>query len=543
MKRTDYCWILLAGIVCLGAFLFAENAINGSIFCGFPLDDSWIHAQFAHNLAVGNGMSYSDNIQTPGDTSPLWVVLIAGIFKIFGESHAVLEIRLLSGVAYLVTGIITAAVTYKTTGKRYLGVLAGIIVVTISDMVWAGSAGMETSFFSMMLIAAYWSHLNDKSRIPIRTSILFALTSLTRPEGILLFVFAILDAVLEERVGGGFIAWGKAAVKRTIGQWQAILVFLAISIPFTIFCWKTTGRMFPNTYYSKGGGFHLISPIYTYIVYFYSVFLSANPVMFLLVCVGIYGMLKNSAKYPKKYCLYFFFLFPIIGTVASTTVLTRRLFFTFLPLIVPVAMTGIDTIMNMASNGLVKRRIQIVATVTMVLYSIIMMTIGVYPLHYFNGKVWDEAEYFAWGVHNINEQQVRIANWLNTHASPGAVVAANDVGAIGFLSHCRVIDVCGLVSNDVTDVIKKYAQFDDAKPHILEYLKATVKPDYVVMYEEWFPDWARQLPATDTFEVIAHNNVVCGNDTMTVMKMDWSHNPPIVERQNVSCDSIPQKRL
>ena len=473
MKRADYCWILLAGIVWLGAFLLVEFAVNGAIFCGFPLDDSWIHAQFAHSLAIGHGMAYSDTVQTPGDTSPLWVVLIAGIFRIFGESHAVLELRCLSGVAYLITGVITAAVTYQTTGKRYLGVLAGLIVVTISDMIWAGSAGMETSFFSMMVIAAYWSHLNDKSRISIRTAIIFALTSLTRPEGILLFLFAILDTVLQGRVAGGIIAWGKVAVKKTVPRQVSSIHIFCYCDTLRSLLLENNGASVPNTYYSKGGGFHLISPIYTYIVYFYSVFISANPVMFILARVGIYGMLKDSGKYQKKYCIYVFFLFPIIGTVASTTVLTRRLFFTFIPLIVPIAMTGMNTITGMAANGPVKKRVQIVSAGAMVLFSVIMNTIGVYPLHYFNEKVWSEAEYFAWGVHNINEQQVWIAHWLNSHVAPGAVVAANDVGAIGFLSQCRVVDVCGLVSNDITEVIKKYPLFDDAKPHILEYLKAT----------------------------------------------------------------------
>ena len=193
MKRTDYVWIVLAGIAWLVVFLLAERTINGSLFSGFPLDDSWIHAQFAHNLAQGNGFSYTGAEQTPGDTSPLWVLIIAAVFSMFGEFHAILEIRLLSGMAYLLTGLVTAVAVYKTTGKRPLGLLAGIIVMSLSDMIWEGSAGMETAFFSFMTMAALWSYHCDRNRISVRTGMLFGLAALTRPEASLLFILILVD--------------------------------------------------------------------------------------------------------------------------------------------------------------------------------------------------------------------------------------------------------------------------------------------------------------------------------------------------------------
>src|SRR5262249_25366934 len=44
---------------------------------GFPMDDPYIHFQFARNFASGAGFSFNPGVPTPGATSPLWVVLLA----------------------------------------------------------------------------------------------------------------------------------------------------------------------------------------------------------------------------------------------------------------------------------------------------------------------------------------------------------------------------------------------------------------------------------------------------------------------------------
>ena len=178
-----------------------------------------------------------------------------------------------------------------------------------------------------------------------------------------------------------------------------------------------------------------------------------------------------------------------------------------------------------------------------VLFSCFMNLIGIYPLHAFHGKVYSEADFFAWNVRNINDQQVAVAKWVSASLPPDALVAVNDVGAIGYLSRHRVLDVCGLVSNDVTKIFKKYPQFDNAKPHILDFLKFVAKPDYVIIYNAWFPAWRLQLPVIDSFEVIAPNNITCGSDTMIVMHMDWQRAATLGGKAVTAVDSVSMKRF
>ena len=71
---------LIIGLCCfaVGIVLYGwqeSRATGGQV--GFPLDDSWIHLQFARNVATGWGFSYNPGEPTPGSTAPLWTLLLA----------------------------------------------------------------------------------------------------------------------------------------------------------------------------------------------------------------------------------------------------------------------------------------------------------------------------------------------------------------------------------------------------------------------------------------------------------------------------------
>ena len=59
--------VVLAVAVPLVVFLTAERRIAGTT--GFPLDDTWIHLQFARNLAEGFGFSYNPGVPVAGSTA------------------------------------------------------------------------------------------------------------------------------------------------------------------------------------------------------------------------------------------------------------------------------------------------------------------------------------------------------------------------------------------------------------------------------------------------------------------------------------------
>lgn len=85
-RARDRRWLgtlVLAGAVPPLALLVAEAYLFGNLR-GFPLDDSWIHLQFARNLAAGEGLAYDGGRLVAGSTAPLWTLLLAPLFLLPG---------------------------------------------------------------------------------------------------------------------------------------------------------------------------------------------------------------------------------------------------------------------------------------------------------------------------------------------------------------------------------------------------------------------------------------------------------------------------
>ena len=81
---------VVALALAIGFFLLRTRQLAGVLGVeAFPLDDSWIHMQFARNLAEGRGFSYNPGVPVSGSTAPLWTLALGGAFAVFG-SHPVL---------------------------------------------------------------------------------------------------------------------------------------------------------------------------------------------------------------------------------------------------------------------------------------------------------------------------------------------------------------------------------------------------------------------------------------------------------------------
>ncbi len=101
---------------------------------------------------------------------------------------------------------------------------------------------------------------------------------------------------------------------------------------------------------------------------------------------------------------------------------------------------------------------------------------------------------------------VTTARWLNTHTEPEALIAAHDIGAIGYFTRRPLIDLAGLITPEVIPFIR-----DEAA---LGAFISAQQADYLVTFPGWYPDLVQQ-PALSLIYATGP-----GQDSMAVYRLE-----------------------
>jgi hypothetical protein len=68
------------------------------------------------------------------------------------------------------------------------------------------------------------------------------------------------------------------------------------------------------------------------------------------------------------------------------------------------------------------------------------------------------ARSYSLDVAYIESEMVTTAKWTDANLPPDALIAAHDIGALGFFDHHRLIDMAGLVSPEVIPFLRNEEQ-------------------------------------------------------------------------------------
>ena len=111
----------------------------------------------------------------------------------------------------------------------------------------------------------------------------------------------------------------------------------------------------------------------------------------------------------------------------------------------------------------------------------------------------------------INGEMVDVARWLAANTPTEALVAAHDIGAIGYLSGRRLLDLAGLITPEVIPILRD--------EHKLAAFIVAQNADYLVT----FPSWYREMAADDRFEQVYQTGFALtrakGGDNMAVYRV------------------------
>ena len=92
---------------------------------------------------------------------------------------------------------------------------------------------------------------------------------------------------------------------------------------------------------------------------------------------------------------------------------------------------------------------------------------------------WQGGTAYSTDVAIINEEMVAVSSWLVENTEVDDLIAAHDIGAIGYCSQREIVDLAGLISPDVIPFIR-----DEAR---LEAYLDERQPDYLVTFPSWYP--------------------------------------------------------
>src|SRR5262245_15410518 len=132
---------------------------------GFPLDDGWIHMVYARSLATEGGFHYNVGVSEAGMTSPLWVVILAGVHAILGKgegvrvdpgaaARVVLGAKVVS-LAFGIAGVLALRGLARDLGEgEGAAFLAGALAALDPSLTFARAAGMEVPLFIFLVLAA-----------------------------------------------------------------------------------------------------------------------------------------------------------------------------------------------------------------------------------------------------------------------------------------------------------------------------------------------------------------------------------------------------
>jgi hypothetical protein len=89
------------------------------------------------------------------------------------------------------------------------------------------------------------------------------------------------------------------------------------------------------------------------------------------------------------------------------------------------------------------------------------------------------AQSYAKDVAVIESEMVVTAKWVAANLPPDALIAAHDIGALGYFDDHELIDLAGLVSPDVIPFIRD-------EPQLANYLNQR-GADYLISFPEFYP--------------------------------------------------------
>jgi len=424
------------GVILLLAAALAARLLPGPR----TIDDAYITFPYARNLLAGEGFLYNPGEQVMGTTTPLYTLLLSGAAVLFGGEQA--DFPLISLVVNAFADALTCLLLWqigKRLGSETAGIAAGAIWAVAPFSVTFAIGGLETSVYVLLLTATFYFYLCQNEFL---TGLAAAGVFLTRVDGVIL-------------LGPLGLFWlVRALQKKERHTWR---VFLAAGVPvliWLIFAGIYFGSPIPQSIQAKLVAYrlepnaslmrllqHYATPFFEYNLVGPAAGVGFGLVFYpFLAILGVRKALKVEPRglpwllYPWLYFIAFALPNPLIFRWYLTPPLPAWILLIFL---------GAGSIISSLRGSLVLKR----ALAGFLLVLVFGLTMSEWRLHPDHGLDRPAPDMAYIKLELLYEKAAGI---IYPHLQTGDVLAAGDVGVLGYMTGARIYDLVGLNSPKVT---------------------------------------------------------------------------------------------
>lgn len=509
--RSLAVWALFCAVAGALFLLYALSSLAAGrgVFV-MPLDDVYIHFQYARQIAAGQPYVYNPG-QPPssGATSFLYPYILAGGYLLgFQELNLGLWAMMVGALALVSATWLVYRLVRLFGAPDWLAVVMALAFEVSGPVAWHFLSGMETGLVVLFTLGTLYAVLkifipsseDGSHRHDLRLFVVIAtLLTLIRPEGGILAVLAVGAAALSLWVRKSethsrtrrsvsllipVLAVGAQPAVNLLLTGSAVASGNAAKSIFGIvpFSWGEVIRRvlenFGRTWAEFTTGISPREGMYL------------APVVGLLALVGLASLLRRR-KWRLAGILILAWL--VSGTLAIATLDTafwhfKRYQMPFLALLFPLAGWGIATLTprppqgegeennphspapSLRSGEGETNNVQYIAARRIIVY-IVLVIVAV-------GAVWTGAQFWRYYLLNgdyVYLQPLQMARWLQANTPPDAVVAVHDTGMMRYRGGRTTIDMVGLTTPGAADYWR------NGPGAVAEFL-IQKRPDYIAAY-------------------------------------------------------------
>jgi len=411
------------------------------------IDDAFITFRYARNIVHGVGFIYNAGERVLGTTTPLYTLWMATLALISGNENFPLFALVTNALADAASTYLLYHLGRRLSNSSLVGWAIALLWAVSPMSVTFAIGGMETSVFILLMLATFAAHME---RRPYLTAVLAALSLLTRPDAGLIVVLIFIQLSWEALRSPRSSLHALRSTLCVVGLW--ILVFALVIAPWAIFATAYFGNPLSQSMFAKSIAYRLEPEEglvrllqHLSVPFFESDVFDLGGLIRLVVYLALY-LVAALAAFRREPRSLPFFAYPLLYA-AAFAIANPLIFRWYLAPPTPAYMLGILLGASHILARLVSVRNPRSAIRNLIFGTVVavymVLSLVAWTLHPDHGPD-RPAPQMAYIQLELFYHQV--AADLKPHVRPDTVIAAGDIGALGYDTNARILDTLGLIS-------------------------------------------------------------------------------------------------